>query len=234
MADRVYSLVKQITNWHAEKLDDYTPPFLAKRTKRYGGKAREHVLSDDEIRAIWACEDDPTFSNFVKFALLCGQRKQTILAARWQDISPSGVWTIPDRGDCAKGTVGKVQLSELALSIVRSQLRIPGKDLIFAAVHGKGAYGAFSRAKKRLDEASGVTAWRVHDLLRSARTLMSRAGVDKDHAEYALGHVIGGVRGAYDRHKYFDEKSAALAALAAEIEKIVAAPLPDKVVALKR
>ena len=141
---------------------------------------------------------------------------------------------IPDRGDCAKGTVGKVQLSELALSIVRSQLRIPGKDLIFAAVHGKGAYGAFSRAKKRLDEASGVTAWRVHDLLRSARTLMSRAGVDKDHAEYALGHVIGGVRGAYDRHKYFDEKSAALAALAAEIEKIVAAPLPDKVVALKR
>jgi hypothetical protein len=49
---------------------------------------------------------------------------------------------------------------------------------------------------------------------------MSRAGVDKDHAERCLGHVIGGVRGIYDRHAYVEEKRAAFEALAREIGKI--------------
>jgi hypothetical protein len=50
---------------------------------------------------------------------------------------------------------------------------------------------------------------------------MSRAGVDKDHAERCLGHVIGGVRGVYDRHEYHAEKQQAFEALAALIERIV-------------
>jgi hypothetical protein len=32
-------------------------------------------------------------------------------------------------------------------------------------------------------------------LRRTARSLMTRAGIAPDHAERALGHVIGGVRG---------------------------------------
>jgi hypothetical protein len=32
-------------------------------------------------------------------------------------------------------------------------------------------------------------------LRRTARALMTRAGIAPDHAERALGHVIGGVRG---------------------------------------
>jgi hypothetical protein len=50
---------------------------------------------------------------------------------------------------------------------------------------------------------------------------MSRAGVPSDHAERALGHVIGGVRGTYDRHEYLAEKRHAFAALAALVERIV-------------
>jgi len=47
-----------------------------------------------------------------------------------------------------------------------------------------------------------VPGWTIHDLRRTARSLMSQAGVAPDHAERALGHVIGGVRGVYDRHAY--------------------------------
>jgi hypothetical protein len=50
---------------------------------------------------------------------------------------------------------------------------------------------------------------------------MSRAGVNADHAERCLGHVIGGVRGVYDRHEYHAEKRAAYEALAALIERII-------------
>ena len=50
---------------------------------------------------------------------------------------------------------------------------------------------------------------------------MSRAGVKADIAERCLGHVIGGVRGIYDRHEYFEEKERAFEALAGQIERIV-------------
>ena len=61
----------------------------------------------------------------------------------------------------------------------------------------------FSAFKLKLDMACGATNWaqnwRLHDLRHTARSLMSRAGVNPDIAERCLGHVIGGVRGVYDR-----------------------------------
>jgi len=51
--------------------------------------------------------------------------------------------------------------------------------------------------------------------------LLSRAGVINDHAERVLGHVIGGVRGIYDRHEYREEKAQALEKLAGQINRII-------------
>jgi hypothetical protein len=61
---------------------------------------------------------------------------------------------------------------------------------------------------------------------------MSRAGVDSDHAERCLGHVIPGIRGTYDLYEFKKEKAAAFEALAAQIERIVD-PQPN-VVPLRR
>jgi integrase len=75
---------------------------------------------------------------------------------------------------------------------------------------------------RKLDpEAKPPPRWTTHDLRRTARSLMSRAGVDPDHAERALGHVVGGVRGVYDRHEFKEEKRRAFEALAALVERIV-------------
>ena len=63
--------------------------------------------------------------------------------------------------------------------------------------------------------------WTLHDLRRTARSLMSRAGVPSDHAERCLGHVLLGIRGTYDRHEYLNEKRHAFEALAALIQRIV-------------
>jgi hypothetical protein len=61
---------------------------------------------------------------------------------------------------------------------------------------------------------------------------MSRAGVPSDHAERCLGHVISGVKGVYDRHKYQIEMLRAYEALAGLIERIVNPT--DTVTELKR
>jgi integrase len=70
--------------------------------------------------------------------------------------------------------------------------------------------------------------WTLHDLRRTAKTLMVRAGVRPDISERVLGHVISGVEGTYDRHSYADEKRDALEKLAAMIERILE-PLPCNV-----
>ena len=86
---------------------------------------------------------------------------------------------------------------------------------------GHTPISGFSKFKARFDRGCPVAPWTIHDLRRTARSLMSRAGVAPDHAERCLGHVIPGVRGVYDRHRYEDEMARAYEALAAQIDRIV-------------
>lgn len=64
----------------------------------------------------------------------------------------------------------------------------------------------------------------MHDLRRSARSLLSRAGVRPDVGERILGHVQGGVAGIYDQYRYHEEKADALRRLAALVGRIVSPP----------
>jgi integrase len=89
---------------------------------------------------------------------------------------------------------------------------------------GKRPLAAFDQCKKAFDKKCGFSDWTIHDLRRTARSLMSRAGVPSDHAERAIGHVIGGIRGVYDRYAYRAEKLHALEALAGLIDVIVNPP----------
>ena len=75
-----------------------------------------------------------------------------------------------------------------------------------------------SGCKLRIDRVSGVTGWRLHELRRTARSLMSRAGVRPDVAERVMGHAVGGVEAIYDRHSYKAEKADALQRLAGSID----------------
>ena len=70
-------------------------------------------------------------------------------------------------------------------------------------------------------------------LRRTARSLISRAGVSADIAERVLGHKIAGVRGVYDRHEYVAEKRHALERLASLVERILN-PAAGNVVPLAR
>jgi integrase len=117
---------------------------------------------------------------------------------------------------------------------IAAQPRIAGNPYVFSG-RGSGPFNSFSERKADLDDAlpDGTPAWVLHDLRRTARSLMSRAGVSSEHAERVLGHVIRGVEGVYDRHTYAEEKANALAALAALVERIVNPPSASNVVQLR-
>jgi integrase len=103
--------------------------------------------------------------------------------------------------------------------MAQSILPAPG-EFVFT-VNGRVPIGGYTIPKAVLDHTSGVSGWTLHDLRRTARSLMSRAGIASDIAERCLGHVIGGVRGVYDRHQYHDEKARAFEALAGLVARIV-------------
>jgi integrase len=75
--------------------------------------------------------------------------------------------------------------------------------------------------------------WTQHDIRRTCRTLMSRAGVRPDICERVLGHAIAGVAGVYDRHSYIDEKRHALEALSSLLARITASE-QENVISLPR
>jgi integrase len=95
----------------------------------------------------------------------------------------------------------------------------------------KAVLAAMQKQAKKGPKVEPIPNWTLHDLRRTAKTLMARAGVRPDISERVLGHVIAGVEGTYDRHSYADEKRDALEKLAEMVERILY-PLPANVMVL--
>jgi integrase len=141
---------------------------------------------------------------------------------KWADVAIDGTWII-DAAEREKGNAGEVVLPPVAVDIIRSQPHVGDNPHVFAAARGNGHMSGYSKLKKAFDAKlpDDMPQWQLHDLRRSARSLMSRAGVAGDIAERTLGHAQAGVRGVYDRHAYAAEKADALKRLAALIDGIV-------------
>lgn len=221
-ADYVLNVVRSVMNWYATRNDDYTPPIVrGMRRQNPKAQARARILGDDEIRMIWKqAEANRTFGAIVRMCLLTAQRSRKVSTMKWSELTIDGEWTIPKEAR-EKDTAGTLVLPESAIAIIRSQPRM-GNNLFAFAGRGDGPYRGFSQAKMAFDaKLPGVVPWVIHDLRRTARSLMARAGVRPDIAERVMGHAIAGVEGVYDRHTYRDEKADALARLAVLIDAIV-------------
>jgi integrase len=226
-ADHTLAYLRAVMNWHAVRSDDFRSPIVRgmARTKPRE-RARQRKLTDDELRTIWrASTDAGVFGALLRFILLTATRRGE--AARMSRAELAGSeWTIPAGRHKSKRDF-LLSLSDAALA------EMPATEpFVFSTDGGTTPLGGFSKAKRHFDKACGVTGWTIHDLRRMARSLMSRVGVDPDHAERALGHVVAGIRGVYDVHEYREEKARAFEALARQIERIVN-PQPN-VVALQR
>ncbi len=230
-ADAALAHLRSMATWVQSRDDDYVPPFTkGMRRVPKQARARSRTLTDAELRAVWAAAGVAgAFGALVQLLLLTGQRLDKVVDMRFGDVSRDGVWTIRT-APREKGNPGSLVLPAQALAIIKSMPRLAGNSHVFAG-NGAGPKVFSQSYKVGLDKKSGVHGWKLHDLRRTARSLMSRAGVRPDIAERCLGHIVGGVEGIYDRHTYDAEKADALRKLAALIERIVNPPA-DNVVAL--
>jgi integrase len=231
-ADMVLAIIRGVMNWYQTRNEFYVCPVVKGMRRHNGNGGRSRILTDEELRAVWqAAGDCGTFGAFCRVALLCSQRKSKVLEMRWDSLDGEGVWTIPTE-EREKGNPGLLKLPQMALDIINAQPRLAGNPYVFAGRDGKPLVNLHHLARRALDAKlpKDTPRWTVHDLRRSARSLMSRAGVLPHVAEQVLGHRLQGVEGIYDRHTYAHEKADALERLAALVGRILNPPAGSNVV----
>jgi integrase len=231
-ADNALAVIGRVMNWYASRSDDFRSPIVRgmARTKPKE-RARDRILTDEELRAVWRqAEANGVFGAFIRFSLLTAARRSEASGMAWTELDGAD-WTLPAARNKTKVDLVR-PLSKAALAVL-GELAGPDTPYVFS-FDGKAPITGFSEAKRSFDKSLPLPRWTLHDLRRTARSLMSRAGVAKEHGELCLGHVIGGVWGVYDRYQYRDEKALAFEALAALIERIVHPPAENVVRQLAR
>jgi integrase len=229
MADVTLAVLRRVFHWHALRSDEFRSPIVRGMGRQSPADHRgTRILDDDELRRLWAATaDEQPFSALIRFLLLTTARRGEAASMRWTEIA-EGIWTLPAARSKTKTEIVR-PLSQAAQAVLAAQPR--NTDWVFTTTQ-VGPLRSFSEPKIKLDAASGIADWRIHDLRRTGRSLLSRAGVNADIAERCLGHALPTIRATYDRHRYIDEMAHAFEALAALIERIVN-PI-DAVVAFRR
>jgi integrase len=227
-ANAVLQTFSSLANWHATRSRHYRSP-VVKGMWRGEKVKRDRILNDDELRAVWtAAESGGTYGALIRLALVTAQRQDKLASMKWEDVK-DGVWTIAtEPGE--KGNAGVLVLPDAAVAILDTQKT--SALYIFPAARGTGYVSGWSKMKRAFDAKAPIAPWAFHDLRRTARSLMSRAGVQPHIAERVMGHAIAGVEGVYDRFAYREEKADALKRLAQQIANVVIPP-PDNVIALQ-
>ncbi|WP_293951386.1 tyrosine-type recombinase/integrase [Sneathiella sp.] len=239
MANRILSLVRRFFNW-AISVDLLGDNPAAGVKPPHAEKTRDRVLTDDEIKKVCIAAENmgKPFGPITLLLILTAQRRNEVVSMRWSEIDQDNkVWIIP--ADRAKnGVENRVPLSEAALEIINSQSKIDKSDFIFPSSRSpeENPASGLSKAKRNLDDASGVNNWRYHDLRRTAASGMARLGIAPHVVEKILNHVsgsFGGVAGIYNRFGYEDEKRHALDSWAAALDRIVRGQRDDNIVAIR-
>jgi integrase len=221
-ADYAVSVIARVMNFHERVSDDFkAPSFKGLALQKAAEQARDRILNDDELRAFWKATEGEgakgSFRPMLRFILLTATRRDEAAEMAWSEIDGKD-WVIPKERYKTK-TELLIPLSDAAQKVLAGIPRTKSK-YVFVTASGK-ALKSFSAAKAELDEDCGVNDWTIHDLRRTARSLLARAGVSEDHAERCLGHKIRGISGTYNRHAYYDEKKQAFEKLAALVDRIV-------------
>jgi integrase len=217
MADLVLAHTRKAFNWQMVQDDEFKSPIVRGMAKtKPAERSRKRVLADDEIRDLFAALDKfpgtGCFPRIVKSLLLSMARRNEVSEMRLDELD-GDLWTIPAARYKSKRD-HVVPVSTTLRSLIGNQ-----KGFAFSTTDGEKPFGGFAKCKLQLDRIIAdirkaesrppMKQWQLHDLRRTGRSLMSRAGVPTDHAERCIGRVIGGVRETYDRYEYLEEKRAA-------------------------
>jgi integrase len=175
--------------------------------------ARDRVLSDKElVQVIQAARRiGYPYGDIVELLALTGQRRWEIAALNRDEIDLEEKILKFSGNRTKNGKPHIVHLSSASLCLL-DRTRTMGDEFVFSST-GDRPFQNFSPSKRLLDQLSGVTNWRLHDLRRTCVSGMARLGVAPHVADKVLNHqsgTISGVAAVYQRHEFLAERQEAL------------------------
>lgn len=220
MANRVFEVTRRLYTWAIGKDLVETSP-CAGLSKPSAETQRDRVLSEDEIRFVWAACDAElgTLADAFRLMLLTAQRRGEVLSMRWQDLDGTW-WTIP--AEFAKnGRSHRVLLSPQAVAILERLREGATGPWVFPSPTADGPIENPQKAVARLRTRSKVSNLRLYDLRRTAASHMTGMGISRLTVQKLLNQAERDVTAVYDRHSYDPEKRAALEAWGRRLAEIV-------------
>lgn len=248
-ANRTHAVIRQVLNYALKRdLIEANPALGIERM--FPEISRERVLTEDEIRTLWAFLEaarankglglapgqkvgeraingvSPAVATALQLCLITLQRAGEVVGARAEEFNwREKLWIIP-----AERMKGKrahaVPLSDLALERFQDAFARSGGAIAFPERGGAAPLDGkrLTRAMARACKLTGIAHAGPHDLRRTGRTMMTseRVGVSYEVAERVIAHLVGSaVSRVYDRNEYLREKRAALEAWAGELGKSI-------------
>jgi integrase len=218
-ASRTFQDLRSMLRWALARGDIDADP-IAGMSAPPGGKPRERVLSDDELRTLWTRL--PTAlslecQRIIRLCLLTAQRVGEVAGMTRGEIDfDQRVWRLP--GTRTKnGHAHVVPMGPDALAVIQE---CPSGDRLLHA-----SPMTVARTIIRAQERFGLAHWTAHDLRRTALTGMAKLGIPP----LVLGHIAnhrtttkaGMTLSVYVHHAYEREKREALELWADRLRGII-------------
>ena len=206
----------------------------ARMMKRFKEQSSDRVLSDDQLRALWAGLDacPGRAADALRRRLLLGQRGEEVIGMKWAEIDiKSGIWDLPG-ARTKNGRPHSVPLPPTALAILERRRREAPADetRVFP-----GLTPWATDLRKLSDLHGGTYEWK--DFRRTVGTRLAARGFSEDVIGRTLNHARYTVTARhYVKHAYVAEIRQALEAWDRELADIIAGKdlTPTSVVPFRR
>ena len=193
------------------------------RAERLSEESKGKALSDEEIATLWTGVDAMgAFGGLVRFALLSGLRRSELAGLRRSDIKADRL-ALAAHGT-KTGVAHEVPLTVMMRNVLTAQPRT-ASDLVFASSRGGVQISGWTKLVGAANARSGVS-FKLHDLRRTTRTLLSRLGVDEPTAELCIGHVRRGLVATYNKDSAWSARVSAFERVSAHVAQLVSGGAP--------
>ncbi|HAX2705968.1 TPA: tyrosine-type recombinase/integrase [Escherichia coli] len=183
-------------------------------------KPRERTLTPEEIglffRTLDAIGAMGTMKMALKLVLITMVRKGEFTNATWDEIDfKKWTWTIPS--DRMKGSRAHViylpkQAQDILVGLQMcaggSEYLVPGRYNFRKPLSNAALNSLIDRTVKIINEdGEHIQGFTVHDMRRTASTLLHESGYPSDWIEKALAHEQKGVRAVYNKAEYARQRA---------------------------
>jgi integrase len=231
MACRTRSVMLRFFKWSAGRGYIEESPMLGVAKPGEDHEDRERVLDPSELAEVWTAAGTLgyPFGPFVQLLILTAQRRGEVATMQWKDVQlDRALWVLP-KPKTKTSRSHEVPLSAAALTLLGELPRFTKGDFIFTTTSGEKPVNGFSKIKERIDRRTSkpIEDWVMHDLRRTAATLMAKAGVQPHVLTKILNHTAPASKLAspilkiYNRYEYLEEKRHALEAWAQYVANLI-------------